>query len=225
MSLEEEIFQKTKLEEQKLISYGFKKENKQYRYFKNIINDSFRIEITVDENLNLKGKIIEIETNEEYTNFRIKDVSGEFVGAIKKEWLDLLNDIKKNCTVSTHFLSKQSNRIAKLIQEKYKDDPIFKWEKFPGYGVFENKITKKWYAMILNIDHKKIDSKKTGEVEILNIKQNPDKIKELQKQDGFYPAYHMNKTNWITILLNDTIQDQELMDFISESYSYSFNKE
>ena len=73
----------------------------------------------------------------------------------------------------------------------------------------------------MNIDQNKLDPKKNGEVEILNVKLNSNKIKELGKKKVFYPAYHMNKKNWITILLNDTMNDELIMEYINESYLLS----
>ena len=49
----------------------------------------------------------------------------------------------------------------------------------------------------------------------------PDKIKELHKEKGFYPAYHMNKKNWISILLNDTVPDKALLDLLDESHGFT----
>jgi predicted DNA-binding protein (MmcQ/YjbR family) len=70
----------------------------------------------------------------------------------------------------------------------------------------------------------KVDKKLTGEVEVMNIKLNPEKIKELHKEKGFYPAYHMNKKNWISILLNDTVPDKVLLDLLDESHRFTTKK-
>ena len=51
-----------------------------------------------------------------------------------------------------------------------------------------------------------------------------DEIGNLLKKDGIYPAYHMNKRNWISILLNDTLKDTEIMNRIEESYKLGKGK-
>ena len=51
----------------------------------------------------------------------------------------------------------------------------------------------------------------------MNVKLDKDEITELLKTRGFYPAYHMNKKNWITILLDDTISDEVIMCLIEKS--------
>ncbi len=73
----------------------------------------------------------------------------------------------------------------------------------------------------MNIDKSKIDKNSTGEIEIIDIKLDSKEIEDLLKQDGFYPAYHMNKKSWITAILNNTVSDEKLMELIKESYSYT----
>ena len=63
--------------------------------------------------------------------------------------------------------------------------------------------------------------KSIGKVEIIDIKLEPNEIERLLEQDGFYPAYHMNKKSWITIILNNTISDEKIMNLIEKSYSYT----
>ncbi len=221
MNIEEEIFKKSKFDENKLREYGFQKEKRNYQYSKKILDDAFSIDIVIDENFHIQGKIFEVGLNEEYTNFRVQDMSGNFVGIIRGEFIQLLKDIKKNCTIPCLFMFEQSNRIAKSIKENYNDDPIFQWDKFPGYAIFKNGTTNKWYGIIMNLSRSKLGENSSEEVEILDIKLEPEKIKKLLKRKGFYEAYHMNKKNWITVILDDTISDEELMGLLGESYFYS----
>ena len=92
------------------------------------------------------------------------------------------------------------------------------WEKYPFCGIFRNKKNNKWFGLITSVDISKID-KGTGEVELLNIKLDEDKILQLVKKEGFYKAYHMNKKSWISIILNDTLNNKEIFELIDESYN------
>lgn len=187
------------------------------------MNNNFRIDIIIVGNC-VDGKIYDLSLNEEYTNFRVQNITGDFIGKIRDEYIDLLNDIKNKCTEPQLFLFEQSNRISKLIKEKYNCDPNFEWKKFPGYASFKNQRTNKWYGIIMNVDKSKLDKSLSGEVEIIDIKLAPEKIEHLLNKEGFYPAYHMNKKNWISIILNGTIKDNYLMELIGESYLYSNSK-
>ena len=221
MTIEEELFRKTKIDFDKISKYGFKKDKSLYKYSKNIMNNTFRVDIEINNNGIVKGKVYDLSFGDEYTNFRIEDSAGSFVGQVRDEFRNLLKDIRSNCFTRETFIHEQSNRITKAIKEKYGDEPEFEWEKFPGFATFRNKDSKKWYGIIMNLDKSKLDKNSTGEVEIIDIKLDPNEIEYLLKQDGFYPAYHMNKKSWITIILNNTLSDEKIMSLIDKSYSFT----
>ena len=215
MTIEEEIFKTYKVNENKLLEYGFVKD-KTYKYSKKIMN-TFEVQITIDKN-NAIGTIYDLEAECEYTNYKVKEATGEFTSKIKEKYIDILKDIRKNCFEKNYFIFEKSNKITTKIIQKYQTKPEFLWKKYPGYGVFRNQKSGKWFAIIMNIDKSKIIPKEKGEIEILNIKLNNDKY---LKQKGIYPAYHMNKKSWVTIILDDTLKDDEILNLINISYEYS----
>lgn len=217
MNIENELFKRTKIDFKKLERYGFIKEHDIYKCSKEFM-DHFRADITIDEKDNVSGKVIDIRIDDEYIQFKVKDQVGAFANKVREEYEKILKDIIDNCCEKQNFITEQANKIATLILNEYHDKPEFVWDKFPGYGLFRNPNNKKWYALIANVDKSKLDKKCFGEVEILNVKLDEEKIPDLLKQKGFYPAYHMNKKKWITILLDDTLKDEEIMQYIKESY-------
>ena len=44
-------------------------------------------------------------------------------------------------------------------------------------------------------------------------------IKELINIDGFYKAYHMNKKSWISIILDNTLDNEIIYSLIDQSYN------
>lgn len=121
------------------------------------------------------------------------------------------------------FKFDQSNRIAGLIKDKYDNNPEFLWENSDA-AIFRNKSSGKWYGIIMRITKDKLGEISKKEVEVLNIKLDTDEIMLLLNEAGFYPAYHMSKHNWISITLDDTVPDDEIMNFISESFSLTSKK-
>lgn len=216
MTLEEDIFQKTKINYDKLISYGFHKQSHQYIYVQDIFDHTFQVIIIIQDNDSVQGHIIDLAFQEEYTNYRIK-TQGEFVSKVRQEFMNILNDIKEQCTSPQYFLYPQSNRIAQYIIEKYHEYPEFLWDSDPQYGVFRHQSNQKWYALIMNINKNKLDSD-NQDIEIVNLKLKEDHIQQLLHQKGFYRAYHMNKQKWISIILDDTLSDYEIIQHIDESY-------
>lgn len=55
--------------------------------------------------------------------------------------------------------------------------------------------------------------------ESINLKCEPEKAIELREShQGIQPGYHMNKTHWNTVLLNDDVTDELLVELIDHSY-------
>lgn len=218
MTIEEEIFKKSKPIKQKLIKYGFKKENNIYKIEKHFMNNSFKAIITIEKE-SVKGKIIDLEFNEEYTNIRVENSQGEFVNKVKNEYKKILQDIKNNCFENKYFIGDQANRITNYILNKYNDKPDFLWEKYEDFGVFRNQINKKWYAIIMNINMTVLKEKENKQIDIINIKTDEKTIEKLIKEKGYYKAYHMNKKNWLTIALDETLKDSDIEKLIDSSYN------
>ena len=92
------------------------------------------------------------------------------------------------------------------------------WASFPEYIVFRNDKNKKWFAIIMDIEKSKLSLPGEGKVDIINLKCEPIFIGSLLKGNGYLPAYHMNKQNWITVLLDSSADPQEIRDLIDLSY-------
>ena len=223
MSIEKDIFQKRKVKLETLLSYGFKKEKETYSYTKKFMNDAFEAIIIISTTGKVRGKVIDLDTKEEYTNFRVENIVGDFVNTVKEEYEKILKDIAQKCFTKEPFFMPQTNRIANKIKNQYNVDPEFLWKKFPGYAVFRNETSKKWFGIIMNIDKSKLIPDETGEVEFLNVKLD-EKTQYYLTQPGIYPAYHMNKKSWVTVILDETLSDEKIMELVKISYELENQK-
>ena len=52
----------------------------------------------------------------------------------------------------------------------------------------------------------------------LNLKADENKTSALHRIRGIYPAYHMNHSKWISVTLDDTLEDRDVMDLMDESF-------
>lgn len=218
MNLEKEIFKKSKVEFDKLVPFGFKKENNIYKYSEVFMDSTFRADITINEDGRITGKVIDLEIDDEYINIRVESENGSFVNKVRDKYSNILNRIKKECFMTNYFISDQSNRITNYIIDKYKREPEFLWEKYDDFGVFRKKESGKWFAIMMTLDRSKIDNG-DGEIVIINVKVEPELRDSLLKKKGYYEAYHMNKKSWITIILDDTVSDNDIEELIDNSYS------
>ena len=164
------IFKNKIFDKAKMKKFGFKKSGRNFVYSENILNNQFEFYIQVIDTKNIETHLTDTQTKDIYTLHLVEDAAGTFVGEVRDAYKNMLEKIAQNCCNDIFFIFPQSNRLAGLIKEKYGDLPEFLWEKSPGFGVFRNPCSKKWYGLISNIDKSKIDKKSKGEVEILNIK-------------------------------------------------------
>lgn len=214
MNIEDSLFERYNVNYDELIKYGFKLDNNKYIY-EVVFMDNFKVIIEFDKRI--KGKVIDLSFNEEYTLFR-KDELGSYALNVKNKYINILTDIRDKCFKKEYFTYNQSNRITKLIYDKYKIRPEFLWNNDPS-GVFRNSKTNKWFSIIMKIDRSKImDS--SGTIEIMNVKLNN---LDYLKINGIYEAYHMNKKYWVSIVLDETLKDEDIMNLIDISYN-SVNK-
>ena len=219
--LENSIFAKYIPDYNSLLEYGFcLLANSSYYYECEIDNGKFLLKITISKDGKVVVKVWDVDLDDEYNGFRVETNIGNFAGKIRELVSQVLIDIRDNCFFKQNFISSQANRISQIIYNEFGDVPIFEWDSSPDFGVFKNSITKKWYALIMNIDVSKfgLSSEKR---DVINVKLNQNNVLKCLSQKGFYPAYHMNKKNWISIVLDDTISDDEIMNCIRESYSFS----
>lgn len=216
--MEYELFKKCLFDYSKLLNYGFKEENNIYYYEKYIIDNKYKICIKIENN-NVIGKIYDLIFNDEYLNLNV-DSNLSFNNKIKEEYIKVLKDIKVKCTKESLFVFKQSNEITSYIKRKYKVNPEFLWNESSGNGVFRNKYNKKWFGIIISVSKDKLDLKYKQEIiEVINLKIDEDMIKELIKINGFYRAYHMNKKSWISVILDDTLDNEIIYSLIDQSYN------
>ena len=170
----------------------------------------------------IRAKVIDICTSDEYT-LHLSDIAvskGAFASKIRREYNSLLDDILKNCfdldnNIFKEFLSKQ---VIKYIKDKYNDELEFLWKKSPNNAIVRRKTSAKWYAVFLTISKNKLGFASNKIVEILNLHLRPQKAEELIMSGKYFPAYHMNKYHWNSIILNGTVPNEDIKNMIEDSY-------
>ena len=128
--------------------------------------------------------------------------------------------IRDKCCKNQFFQSEQARRINEFIYETYDVMPEFLWPKFPSYAAFRKKQGGKWFALIGGVPRRKVDpiSLSVEDVEVINVKVDKDQINALLGWDGIYPAFHMNKKCWVSIIFDDTLPDADIQRMVGESY-------
>ncbi|WPC72840.1 MmcQ/YjbR family DNA-binding protein [Vibrio porteresiae] len=109
--------------------------------------------------------------------------------------------------------------LTQYIANQYGISPDFPWAKYPDTAVFRHTNSRKWFGLVTAIPRTTLGLKSDGIVDILNVKCPPEMVMSLRASPGFFPAYHMNKEHWVTLLLDGTIEQDELLFFLNQSFS------
>lgn len=107
--------------------------------------------------------------------------------------------------------------IFEYVNKQYGSIPEYLWRSSPESSILRHK-NGKWYAAIMQVEKSKLGLKEDGEVEIINVKCEPDMVGLLTQTYGFLPGYHMNKKYWITMLLDGSVSEAKILDFLDMSY-------
>lgn len=207
----------------KLLEYGFINQNDQYVFRTKICNEQFEMIVCFLEEKNT-SKLIDIANEEEYILIDIQDSTGEFVVKVREEYENKLQDIIGKCTNSNIFKSKQAKEIIRYVKEKYNDELEFLWKKFDENAIWRNKKNNKWYGALLKVIGNKIGINSDEIIEIIDLRYQKENIEDLIDNNKVFPGYHMNKSNWITLKLDDSMETKEILNLLDNSYKLSLEK-
>ena len=101
-----------------------------------------------------------------------------------------------------------------LVQDTYNISADYPFEGDFETGVFRHTDNGKWFGIAMNIPRKKLGALSEDNIDVVNLKCAPEVIESIVGvEQGIYPAYHMNKTHWITLSLGE-ITDVDLLSWL-----------
>ena len=115
------------------------------------------------------------------------------------------------------------NFAREFIKNSFEVLPDKPWAKFPDYEVFRHRENSKWFALMMNISSSKLGIGGDEKIDVLNVKSNPIFINSLIDNKKILPPYHM-KGDWVTIVLNNTVQKSLVEELIEMSFELTRSK-
>lgn len=113
----------------------------------------------------------------------------------------------------------QRQNVIDYIQEKYGAEIEYLWMRYPSYGIFRHADNQKWYALMMDVPRSKLGLPSDEIVDILNVKLDDPLLRDfLVQREGFLPGYHISRGNWISILLDGSVELSEIHSLIDASY-------
>ena len=85
--------------------------------------------------------------------------------------------------------------------------PDYPFDDWMESAVLRHANNKKWYAIALRVSRRKFGFDSDEVIDVVNLKLPTEMFGSFGAADGVYPAYHMNKLHWISVLLPDASED------------------
>ena len=94
-----------------------------------------------------------------------------------------------------------------FCRDQYDTAPDYPFDGDLETAVLRHADTRKWYAIVMRVSRRKFGFSKDETVDVVNLKLPTELFGSFGASEGVYPAYHMNKLHWISVLLPDAPED------------------
>ena len=85
--------------------------------------------------------------------------------------------------------------------------------------VFRHGEGGKWFGLLMNLPKRRVGIESDGMVDVLNLKIDPEESYAVREMfEGIFPAYHMNKRHWISVILDGSVPMDFCEILIEKSY-------
>lgn len=91
--------------------------------------------------------------------------------------------------------------------DTYGTSPDYPFDENFETEVLRHTDNRKWYALVMKVSRRKFEFESDEVIDVVNLKLPTEMFGSFGATDGVYPAYHMNKLHWISVLLPDTPDD------------------
>ena len=114
--------------------------------------------------------------------------------------------------------------LEAYIRNHYATLPDYPWADTPRAAVFRHANNRKWFALMMEVPRDKLGLAGAEKLDIVNFKCDPILIASLRGEPGIFPAYHMNKSSWITAALDGSVSTQTIELLLDVSYELTMPK-
>ena len=91
--------------------------------------------------------------------------------------------------------------------------------RYPNFLVFRHTKNKKWFAVLMDIPRKNLGLAGEGEISVVNLKCDTRLIGSFRMEPGIFPGWHMNKAHWLSVALDDTVEDEKIKFLVDMSFT------
>ncbi|MGN1163229.1 MAG: MmcQ/YjbR family DNA-binding protein [Candidatus Ornithospirochaeta sp.] len=144
---------------------------------------------------------VEDGEGEKYALFSLPS-PGAFVSKLREEAESILSGLLYPLL---SLSSPERDRVISLFGEKYGIKPETPWSDDEESMVFRSPSCGKWIALMMRIPSSRLGIPGEEKVCAVNLKHDEKAIPALIDRKFVFPAWHMSKKTWITVLLSPSL--------------------
>lgn len=111
----------------------------------------------------------------------------------------------------------ERSELFSYMAEEYGCEPDFPFDKDFDSAVFRHKQNRKWFALLMSVPAFRMNLPGQETLQVLNLKCDPILRAGISQTKGICPAYHMNKTHWISVLI-EKADDETIKTLVQMSF-------
>ena len=210
------IFRSAKIKKDSLEATGFTTtDGNTFSMNQPVSNGTFNADITLSlSEQTLTVHLFDSATGERYALFDMPNAHGAFIAALREEVQQIIDNIKSKCFETNDL---KDDYIA-WLKNQFGVEPDYPWPDDAPYSFVFRCPNEKWFALVMRIKYRQLGLNGDEEVWVVNIKAEQDTIPTLIDQKSIFPAWHMNKKHWITVVLTATTDFEKLCELTQKSY-------
>ena len=98
-------------------------------------------------------------------------------------------------------------QFLEYCREAYGTKADYPFDEDSLTAVLRHGDNRKWYAIVMRVSRRKFGLDDDEVIDVVNLKLPIEMHGSFGVSEGVYPAYHMNKLHWISVLLPDAPDD------------------
>ena len=210
------IFRSAKIKKESLEAAGFKTtDGNTFSMNQTVSNGAFNADIILSlSEQTLTVHLFDSATSEKYALFDMPNSHGAFVASLREEVQQLIDEIKSKCFETSEL---KDDYIA-WIKSQFGAEPDYPWADDAPWSFVFRCPNEKWFALVMRIKYRQLGLTGDEEVWVVNMKASQDEIPNLIDKKSIFPAWHMNKKHWITVLLTAATDFENLCELTDKSY-------
>ena len=207
------ILNKSLPQKEKLLAFGFSEAGNAFVLKKEIAGGKFYTEIKLSAET-FTADVFETATNEKYVLFNVASAQGAFVGQIRSEVQNVIEEIRDKCFISQDI----KERYVDFLHSYFNAAGDTPWvEYWDNTSTVYRCPNNKWFALIMQIKFKNLGFESDEPVWAVNLKA--ENVESITDKKSIFPAYHMNKKYWITVLLTAVTDFEKLCELTKKSFA------